>query len=219
MNRSKSSREVCSTDEKTTTTPNEKLNEESLISLYQEQWVQIRHLDSLDFRNMTLLPIVVSVLTVGTGYLSKSNPQVPSYVLTFALVVIGLSFSGCYTTFRNWLCYMRRFSILTSLEKQMHMVENGIILKSIQFKPPNNYWEFSWSLVKSIRFPLTVFYAVLGGCGVLIFNKNTDPYFTLLSIIIIFIIFSYCNVITWLSLKKEFITTKRSKECECITKM
>jgi len=189
---------------KTQDKPNIQLTTEHLLTLYQEQWVQIRHLDTLDFRTMTILPIVVSVLMVGTGYLENTN-KIPDYVPVFAAVLfVGLSLCGCYTTFRNWLCYMRRFSILTAIESRLHMVESRIIIKSIQFTPPQNYLEYNWYLIKSIRFPLVVFYAALGGCGMMIYNTDTLWRFITYPVLVAILIFAYCNVFTWFSLKKEF---------------
>jgi hypothetical protein len=185
------------------------LDKNILMPLYQEQWVQIRHLDSLDFRTMAVLPIVASVLAIGAGYIGKASDTVPGHIGVFAfIVVLGISFSGCYTTFRNWLCYMRRLTILTEIERQLHLVDSGIIRGSLQFRPPKTLRAFSWSLVKSIRFPLTAFYAALGGTSLMILKvvayNNSTWCFPLCSLLFGLAIFLYCHLVTYYSLRNEF---------------
>jgi len=181
------------------------LSSSDLVSLYSQQWEQIRHLDQLDFRMMTLLPIVVGILALGIRLIDSSNPEISkSVLLVVAIIVGGISFAGCYTTFRNWLCYMRRLAILNALEREMGMVEHHIIEESRQFTFPKGYLGFNWKLVKSIRFPLTVFYSILGGCSVITFTGDIACKSIVISLLLALFIFAYCNVVTYLSYKKEF---------------
>ncbi|KAF5427018.1 MAG: hypothetical protein C5S46_01550 [Candidatus Methanomarinus sp.] len=182
------------------------LSHSDLVSLYSQQWEQIRHLDSLDFRMMALLPIVVGFLTVSVQFIGSSNAKIPENILlVVAVLVIGISFAGCYTTFRNWLCYMRRFAILTALEREMGMVERKIIEESHQFNPSKGYKAFNWKLVQSIRFPLTVFYYILGGCGIVLFTGNISCVSIVVGLVVSLFIFFYCNIVTYLSYNKEFV--------------
>jgi len=181
------------------------LSHGDLVSLYSQQWEQVRHLDSLDFRMMALLPIVVGVLTVGIQLIHNTNTQIPKNVLLIVtLLVVGISFAGCYTTFRNWLCYMRRFAILNAIEREMGMLESKIIEQRRQFVPPQGYKAFNWALMKSIRFPLTIFYSILGGCGIILFTGKLAPTSIGIGSLVALFIFAYCNTITYLSYKKEF---------------
>jgi len=181
------------------------LSSSDLVSLYSQQWEQIRHLDQFDLRIMTLLPIVVGILALGTRLIDSSNPEISkSMLLVVVIIVGGISFAGCYTTFRNWLCYMRRFAILNALEREMGMVEHHIIKKSLQFTFPKDYRGFNWTVVKSIRFPLTIFYSILGGCSVIMFTGNIAYKSIIIGLLLALFIFAYCNVITYLSYKKEF---------------
>jgi hypothetical protein len=182
------------------------LSHSDLVSLYSQQWEQIRHLDSLDFRMIALLPIVVGFLTVSVQLIGSSNAKIPENILfVVAVLVIGISFAGCYTTFRNWLCYMRRFAILTTLEREMGMVERKIIEESRQFNPPKGYKTFNWKLVQSIRFPLTVFYSILGGCGIVLFTGNISYVSIVVGSVVSLFIFLYCNIVTYWSYNKEFV--------------
>ena len=181
------------------------LSSSDLVSLYSQQWEQIRHLDQLDFRMMTLLPIVVGILALGIRLIDSSNPEISkSVLLVVAIIVGGISFAGCYTTFRNWLCYMRRFAILNALEREMGMVEHHIIEESRQFTFPKGHLGFNRALVKSIRFPLSVFYSILGGCSVIMFTGDIACKSIVISLLLALFIFAYCNVVTYLSYKKEF---------------
>ena len=153
-----------------------------------------------------LLPIVVGFLTVSIQLISSSNAKIPENILlVIAVLVIGISFAGCYTTFRNWLCYMRRFTILTALEREMGMVEQKIIEESRQFNPPKGYKAFNWKLVQSIRFPLTVFYSILGGCGIVLFTGNISYVSIAVGSVVSLFIFLYCNIVTYWSYNKEFV--------------
>ena len=181
------------------------LSHTDLVSLYSQQWEQIRHLDSLDFRMMALLPIVVGVLTVGIQLIGNTNAQIPKNVLLIVTVlVVGISFAGCYTTFRNWLCYMRRFAILNALEGRMGMLKLKIIVSSRQFVPPKGFCAFNLAMIKSIRFPLATFYSILGGCGVILFTENVAWASIGIGLLVAFIIFGCCNGMTYLSYRKEF---------------
>jgi len=181
------------------------LSSSDLVSLYSQQWEQIRHLDSLDFRMMALLPIVVGILTLGIGLLDSPNTESSKSVLLVAAIIVGgISFAGCYTTFRNWLCYMRRFAILNELEREIGMVKRHIIKESLQFTFPKDYLGFNLALVKSIRFPLTIFYSALGGCSVILFTGDIACKSIVIGFLLASSIFAYCNVVTYLSYKKEF---------------
>jgi hypothetical protein len=190
-------------------TISQKLENKELLTLYQEQWTQIRHLDNLDFRTLTILPIVIGILTVGIGFIKTSQNNVPNFVyIISAIIFIGISLMGCYSTFRNWLCYMRRMSIISALENALDLVSNKIIMKSVQFNPPKTFWKFHISLIKSIRFPLLLFYAVIGGIGVYLIFQSHSSYClflkNLLIILVPLIIFVYSDILTFFSFKKEF---------------
>ena len=174
--------------------PNNTLSPSDLVSLYSQQWEQIRHLDSIDFRMMALLPIVVGVLTLGIRFLDGTNPEISkSLLLVVAVIIIGISFAGCYATFRNWLCYMRRFSILNALEREMGMVESHIIKESIQFSFPKGYKGFNKMFMKSARFPLTILYSSLGGCSVILYNGEIACIILIKAFFIALSIYGYSN--------------------------
>lgn len=182
------------------------------MPVYSEQWEQIRHLDDLDFRMMALLPIIVGVLTVGVKLIGTTDAHIPQdilFIITF--LVIGISFVGCYTTFRNWLCYMRRLAILNAVERHIGMVQLGIINEARQFKVPTDYLSFTKRLVLSIRFPLTLFYSLLGGCGLILYYQVVDLRGTLAGLVLSLAIFSYANLITYFSCKKEFGLNEREQ--------
>jgi hypothetical protein len=184
---------------------NSSLEIRDLLTLYTEQWNQIRHLDDLDFRMMALLPIIVGVLTVGVKIVESSDTRIPQYVLfVIAVLVIGISSAGCYTTFRNWLCYMRRLAILNSLEREMGLLELKIIEQSRQFNVPTDYISFTKRLVLSIRFPLTLFYSLIGGCGLILYYQIVDTRGVLAALALSACIFLYANTVTYFSFKKEF---------------
>lgn len=56
-----------------------RLSASDLVSLYSEQWEHIRHLDTLDVRMLSVLPIVVAVLTVGGQYLTNGKTPPPCF--------------------------------------------------------------------------------------------------------------------------------------------
>lgn len=187
------------------------LSYSDLVSLYSQQWEQIRHLDSLDFRVMTLLPVVVGILTLGTNLLDNSNQEISKSVFLVVAIIVGfISFAGCYTTFRNWLCYMRRFAILNNLEREMGMVTRNIIKESCQFTFSEGYLNFNWKFVQSIRFPLTVFYSILGGCSYIIYVRNITCISIVIGMDLALIIFFYCNLITYHSYSKEFSSIQQT---------
>ncbi len=193
-----------------------KLEKKELISLYSEQWKQIRHLDNLDMRIMTLVPIVVAIVTLAVnivaGDLSRASTDtqyitgvVKSLFFISAIIVLGVSFIGCYTTLRNWICYMRRMNILTALEKQIGMVELNIIEKNIQFTPPQDFLKFMQYFRQSIRFPLSILYALLGGISIIIFQKAVSFASFFWMLVVAITIFSYCIRINYKSYKNQFL--------------
>ena len=191
------------------------LSSEDLISLYKEQWKQIRHLDLLDIRLLTLLPIVTAIITIAIKIISSKITQntedgflpsiLSSLFFSCSVIILGISITGCYTTLRNWLCYMRRFSILTALEKELKLVEKNIVGKSMQFNPPSNLKAFLWKFIQSIRFPLALFYSCMGGLVYFIYIGEVSWFPIICFVIISLGILAICIAITYRSYKKEFL--------------
>jgi hypothetical protein len=175
------------------------------LALFQEQWTQIRHLDGLDYRTMSVLPIAVSVLAASLGIMARTNEAIPEAVLLLVcLAIVGLSFSGCYTTCRNWLCYMRRLSILSKIEDKLELLGDGVIGRSLQFKAPTSFCGFHRFFFKSIRFPLTVFYCLLAGTGPILFEMQVTICSLCSGATLAIAVFTYCDLLTYISLRKEF---------------
>jgi len=173
--------------------------------LYSKEWDIICYNDSVDWRMTTVLPIVAGILVFGVKLLDDSKLATSKSIL-FAVrtILVGIGFSGCYIVFRNWFDTMRRCAILSAIERKLGLDEMGIIPAARQFAPPGGLKGFLRALQRSMRFPLILFYSVLGGTGVVLGTPSVTKGLVVSAITVTLLILAYCFWVTYSSYKEEF---------------
>lgn len=132
--------------------------------------------------------------------------------MTTGILVFGLSFSGAFTTLKNWYFLTVRLSVLTALEHEMGMYRRGILPREVEFRPQTGFRGHIGALVRSGRFPLALFYSALSGCGIAMILEALNRVSAPSAVIASLAVFLYSDLMTFSTIRRQFGSTSATSD-------
>jgi len=134
------------------------------VNLYQERWLQMRHLDNLDLRYLVL---AATGVMAAAGVIDKV-PDSPSTHLLVGLLGLVACMGAFFTTAHNRVSMLLALHSINELEKWLDSDPPSVFPWAGGFSPPTSFRAFSKGLLLSIRGPLLILY-FSGAAGILAF--------------------------------------------------
>lgn len=200
------------------TRQSEKLLEDPahLLKIYQEQFKQIRHLETTDGRSLAFITIITLAawffMHRFISFLGSHDIMGLGVILIFLL-----GGPGIYGTTRRMTYRMRHLAVVSNVSRILGTVQAGVIPASFGTEVPGSLWDFGKRLILGYRGPVIVFYSVL------IWGIVLSLYFDMLgahslawAVIAGFLVVAFANtssmLASWATMKEETLALKQEME-------
>jgi hypothetical protein len=177
-----------------------------LISIYDNRWKQIQHLNELDVRSLVLAVTGLTGAVVSTKS-SPNNSISPLLEAGLACLAAIVCAGGTYSAIRNRLGMEHAIAAIDFVETELNRELPGIFRFAGNYRAPSTMSKFFWRVFWSIRGPMILFFFAALVASVAIFAHGTygvfgrPPYGLALSVSggIIVSVF-----VTWLSVRRAW---------------
>lgn len=188
----------------------------NLLKLYQEQFIQIRHIENADSFSLAFITVITLAIFF---FMHHSIPVLEKHdIIGLGVILIFLlGGPGIYGTTRRMTYRMRHLAVVSRVSKIMGAVQTGVIPASFGTEVAGSLWDFGKRIILGYRGPVIVFYSVL------MWGIVFSLYFELLgaqslawAVITGFLIVAFANassmLASWATIKEETLALKQEME-------
>ena len=124
-----------------------------LISIYDNRWKQIQHLNELDLRSLVLVVTAMAGAVVS----GRASPPFPVGVAVLAAVVCA---GGIYSAIHNRISMEHALAAIDFVEAKLNRELPGLFRFAGNYRAPDSMSDFVRRIARSIRGPILLFFAV-----------------------------------------------------------
>ncbi len=176
------------------------MDPKDLISIYDNKWKHIQHLNELDLRSLVLVVTAVTGAVVSAKATPPFSVFLEAGVASLAIIVCA---GGIYSTAHNRISMEHALAAIDYIETELNRGSPGLFQFAGNYRAPSKMSKFVARIARSIRAPILLFFA-----GALIASVATlahgvfrafgsPPYERALSVSVAVVV---AALIVWLSL-------------------
>jgi len=134
-----------------------RMEPKALISIYDNRWKQIQHLNELDLRSLVLVVTAVSGAVVS----ERASPHFPVILeVGVACLATVVCAGGIYSTTDNRIGMDYALAAIDFVETELNRELPGLFRYAGNYRAPGTMWKFVKRIARSIRGPILAFFAV-----------------------------------------------------------
>lgn len=152
------------------------MEKKDLISIYDNRWTQIQHLNELDVRSLVLAVtgLTGAVVSTRSSLNNSISPFLEGGLAVLAGIVCG---GGTYSTIRNRLSMEQAITAIDFVEAELNRELQGIFPFAGNYRTPSTAYKFFRGVCLSIRGPIIFFFFAALVASVVIFAHGMYGFF------------------------------------------